>query len=123
MSNKISFGIEPNNLNYIVSGIKNLTISIHNQFFTDSTINSERNSLLHEESYVNVECLSATSEDTAMLQSAAISAKPIYCRISSDKVHSLYGSFVISQLELENSEGEIAECSFKLKSSGPYELK
>lgn len=123
MSNKISFGIEPNNLNYIVSGIKNLTISIHNQFFTDSTIDSERNSLLHEESYVNVECLSATSEDTAMLQSAAISAIPIYCRISSDKVHSLYGSFVISQLELENSEGEIAECSFKLKSSGPYELK
>jgi hypothetical protein len=123
MSNKISFGVEPNNLNYIVSGIKNLTISIHNQFFTDSTIDSERNSLLHEESYINVECLSATSEDTAMLQSAAISAKTIYCRISSDKVHSLYGSFVISQLELENSEGEIAECSFKLKSSGPYELK
>jgi hypothetical protein len=123
MSNKILFGIEPNNLKYIVSGIRNLAISVNNRFFTDSTINSQSNFLLHEESYINVECVSATSKDTAILQSAAISAKPIYCQISCDNVSPIYGGFVISQLEIENTEGEIGECSFKLKSTGPYEVK
>lgn len=123
MSNKILFGAESNNLQHKVSGISELSISINNKFFTQSTVETEQSTLLHEESYVTVECSAATSEDTAILQAAAVSVTPIYCKISSDKVHSLYGSFFVSYLILENSEDEIPQCSFKLKSSGNYELK
>ena len=123
MSNKILFGVESNNLQYKVSGISELSISINNKFFTQSTVDTTQNTLLHEESYVTVECSAATSEDTWILQAAAVSVTPIYCKISSDKVHSLYGSFFVSYLTLDNSEDEIPQCSFKLKSSGNYELK
>lgn len=123
MSNKILFGVEPNNLNYIVSGIKDLSISINNKFFNQSIVETEQNTLLHNESYVTVECVAATSQDIAMLQTVAVSVTPIYCQISSDKIHTLCGSFFISNLLLDNSEDEIPQCSFKLKSSGPYEIK
>lgn len=123
MSNKILFGVESNNLQYTVSGISELSISISNKFFTQSTVDTTQNTLLHEESYVTVECNAATCEDTGILQAAAVSVTPIYCKISSDKVHNLYGSFFVSYLTLDNSEDEIPQCSFKLKSSGNYELK
>ena len=123
MSNRILFGIESHNLEYIVSGIRELSISINNKFFNQSTVGEERTTLLHDESYVTVECLAATSKDIAILQSAAVSVTPIYCQISSDKIHNLYGNFFISNLSLDNSEDEIPQCSFKLKSSGSYEIR
>jgi hypothetical protein len=123
MSNKILFGIEPDNPQYKVSGIRDLSISINNKFFNQSTVDSDSNVLLHESSYVTVECLAATSEDIAILQAAAVSAMPIYCQISSAKVQSLWGCFVISHLSLDNSEDDIPQCAFKLKSSGNYEIR
>ncbi len=123
MSNRILFGIEPGNLEYIVTGIRELSISINNKFFNQSIVGEERTALLHDESYLTVECLTATSKDIAILQSAAVSVTPIYCQISSDKAHNLYGNFFISNLSLDNSEDEIPQCSFKLKSSGSYEIR
>lgn len=123
MSNKILFGVESDNLKHGVSGIRNLSISINNKFFNQSTVDSDINILLHDSSYVTIECLAATSEDIAILQSAAVSVMPIYCQISSDKVQNLYGCFLISHLSLDNSEDDIPQCSFILKSSGNYEIR
>jgi len=123
MSNKILFGIEPDSLKYSVNGIRDLSISIDNKFFNQSVIDSNSNIFLHDSSYITIECLAATSEDIAILQSAAISVTPIYCHISSDKVHNLSGCFVISHLSLDNSEDDIPQCSFILKSSGDYAIR
>ncbi len=123
MSNKFSFGNDPDNLQYIVSGIKDLAVTINNKFFDQSIVGTETITLIHNESYIIVECVAAISKDIAMLQSAAISAIPIYCKISSNKIHNLYGTFLVSYLSLENSEGAIPECTFKLQSSGIYEIK
>ena len=123
MSNKILFGIESNNLQYTISGISQLSISINNKFFNQSIVGAIQDTLLQNESYITVECVAATSRDIALLQSAAVSVTPIYCQISSDKVHNLYGVFLVSYLSLENSEDAIPHCSFKLKSSGSYEIK
>lgn len=123
MSNKILFGTEPNVLKYSVSGIRDLSISINNKFFNQSIVDDNSNTFLHDSSNIIVDCLAATSKDIAILQSAAIGVMPIYCQISSDKVYNLFGCFVISYLSLNNSEDEIPQCSFTLKSSGHYEIR
>lgn len=123
MSHKISFGLEKNNLQNNISGIRLLKLTMQNKFFTVSIVNADKDELARNKSHINVECVAAASEDTLLLQNLAMKSTPIYCRVSSKKLGAVYGKFVVSHFAFEEPHDHLAEVSFKLKSSGDYELR
>lgn len=125
MSRKIFFGTQPDDLQHIISCIKNFDIFINNKFFSRSNITANSEELLPnaQKSYIVIDCVAAVSENTKILQTAAITNTPIHCKILISEKECLCGVFFISEFSIETSSENIPEFSLQLKSSGEYEIK
>lgn len=123
MTQIILFGREKNTINYTVSGIKSLELSVNNQFFSQTNLSDNFTTLIpsSHQNHVEIECTAIVSEDTLALELAAIDASPIYCKILLSESYHLYGQFYITDLTIEREH--LPEVNFTLKSSGQYEYR
>ena len=120
----LQFKVTEGNVYHTITGIRLLKLYVNNKFYFQSDVRFKNDALIpnSNQSHLQIDCTAAASDNLKILQQLAITPSPITCNISLDSGNKIYGTFFISHYSQDNSTGNIAEISFKLKSSGGYAI-
>jgi hypothetical protein len=110
---------------YQILGLRIINITINNKFHYSHLIEEKNPSLIPKKGHITVEatCLEQEGEAYQALRRAAFLALPLKSHLLSDEGLDVTGTFFISDFNLEEKSGDLSEISFKMVSSGSYEIQ
>lgn len=125
MTIRIQFKIDQEGPEYNLEGVRILSLNVNNKYLTQGIIGLKNNLLLPNanESYLTIECVAVDFGNLDILQNIAINMNTINCVITLENKDKIVGDFVVLNYSRDISTGETPEISFKLKSSGDYEIR
>jgi hypothetical protein len=125
MTMRIQFKTNQESPNYTLEGLRILSLNVNNKFHPQGVIGLKKDLLIpnSNDSYLTIECVAVDFGNLDMLQNIAINMTPISCTITLENKEEIIGEFVVLSYSRDNSTGETPEISFKLKSSGNYEIR
>jgi hypothetical protein len=125
MTMRIKFTIDQDDTDYTLEGVRVLSLDVNNKYIPQGVIGLKNNLLIpnSNESYLTIECVAVDFGNLDILQNIAIDMNTINCVITLENKDKIVGDFVVLNYSRDNSTGETPEISFKLKSSGDYEIK
>ncbi len=125
MTMRIKFTIDQDDTDYTLEGVRVLSLDVNNKYIPQGVIGLKNNLLIpnSNESYLTIECVAVDFGSLDILQNIAINMNTINCVITLENKDKIVGDFVVLNYSRDNSTGETPEISFKLKSSGDYEIK
>ena len=125
MTMRIQFKIDQESHNYTLEGLRILSLNVNNKFLPQGVVGLKKDLLIpnSNDSYLTIECVAVDFGNLYILQNIAINMTPISCIITLENKEEIVGDFVVLSYSRDNSTGETPEISFKLKSSGNYEIR